>query len=264
MAGYPKSGNTWIRLVYYNWINVVNGGASETLTYSQLNRANPNAHFPEGLAGGFIEPRGIDHRGFPLLVHGHAEWDRQVSSLARTLYVYRNPLDSLIGLWYATQAFPVDVPHCQPIDAFVTQRLPDWVAHHTANAATADVAIRYEELVGDDLGTFRIAFGALGLNVATETLDRAVAMSRFDRVRRMEDAAGEWHGHRADPQHRARFGLSPWKSGRHIRFARSGLIGQWRTELRRDTIVSAAQVLKAARLDADVVVAPLMNQVERP
>ena len=78
LCGHPRSGNTLVRFIFHNWIRAANSDARQTLSYSELNRANPNAGFPDGLAAfGFIEPQGIDHRGFPLMLHGHASWSRR-------------------------------------------------------------------------------------------------------------------------------------------------------------------------------------------
>jgi hypothetical protein len=263
LCGFPKSGNTWFRFVYHNLIRVVNGGAVETLTYRQLNAANPNGGFPDGLASqGFLAPEGIDHHGFPLLLHGHAPWQPWWRKIGPVIYIHRNPLDCLIGLWYASQVFPVDVAQPQPVEAFVLQHLPQWISHHRVNVAAADVVVRYENLRHDDLGAFGAALAAVGLCTAPADCAKAVTMSRFQAIRRMEDEHGERLGHRVDAQRRARHGLAAWKNEPSVRFTRSGEVGQWRGALSRVAVDSAVRLLEEAGLGADAAAASLLEQGE--
>src|SRR2546423_5333056 len=62
LCGYPKSGNTLIRFVYHHLIRWTNGEATETLTYTALNAANPNNDFPDGLVSkGFTAQERLSH-----------------------------------------------------------------------------------------------------------------------------------------------------------------------------------------------------------
>jgi hypothetical protein len=100
--------------------------------------------------------------------------------------------------------------------------------------------------MADDRTVFADAFSRLGVRFDEAALTRAVEMSRFERIREMEDRHGERHGHRADPEHNRRFGLTPWRDG--VRFTRSGESGQWRKELRPGTVARARAMLEAAGL----------------
>jgi hypothetical protein len=244
LCGYPKSGNTLARFVYHNLIRVRNGGAGETLTYTQLNAACPNGGFPTGLAAaGFLPPVGIDHRGFPLMLHGHQPWSPAWREIGKTLFVHRDPLDALIGGWYATVDFPAQPADREPIDAFVLRNLPRWIEMQVTSAGRADAVLRYETVMRDAMVAFAEAFAILGIPHSASELAQAVAMSRFDRIRAMEDRHGQRHGHRADPEHRRTAGLPPWRDDPAVRFTRSGASGQWRRELLPDTIARARAML---------------------
>jgi hypothetical protein len=243
LCGYPKSGNTLARFVYHNLIRVRNGGARETLTYTQLNAACPNGGFPDGLAAGFRPPVGIDHRGFPLMLHGHQPWSAEWREIGKTLFIHRDPLDALIGCWYATVDFPVQAADREPIDPFVLRNLPRWIEMQVTSAGRADAVVRYDTIMRDATAALAQAFAALGIPRSAVELAQAVAMSRFDRIRAMEDRHGQRHGHRADPEHRRAAGLPPWRDDPAVRFTRSGASGQWRRELRPDTIAQARALL---------------------
>lgn len=249
VCGYPKSGNTLTRFVYHNLIRVTNGTATETLTYSELNAANPNHGFPQSLIdAGFKTPVGIDHRGFALLFHAHAAWSPEWREVGPTLFVYRDPLDALIGTWYATVDFPVEGDNREPIDAFVLRNLPRWIDMYTRSAGGADAVLRYEAVMQDDEGEFARAFTQLGIRFDPSALKRAVEMSRFDRIREMEDRHGQQHGHRANAEHNRRFGLPGWRDEASVRFTRSGKSAQWRWELQPQTIDQARAILDAEGL----------------
>ena len=249
LCGYPKSGNTLTRFVYHNLIRTANGAAAETLTYTQLNAANPNHGFPRGLIdGGFKAPAGIDHRGFAPLLHGHHAWSPEWREVGSTLFVYRDPLDALIGTWYATVDFPMHSDSREPIDEFVLRNLPGWIDLYARSIDGADAVLRYEAIMQEDATEFSGAFTRLGVQFSPSILTRAVEMSRFERIREMEDRHGERHGHRANAAHNQRFGLPGWRDEATVRFTRSGKSGQWHWELRPRTVDRARAILDAAGL----------------
>lgn len=250
LCGYPKSGNTLTRFVYHNLIAATNDGATETLSYTALNEANPNVSFPDRLAqDGFIAPKGIDHRGFPLLLHSHGTWTPRWREAGRALLVVRDPLDTLIGHWYTNVVFPV-VPIARvEVDAFVLQSLPDWIRRHCINAEHADVVLSYADLMDAPAATYGPAFAALGVRFESQLLERATAMSRIERIREMEDRLGQRHGHRSDAERNQRFGIASWRAEQDVRFTRSGEQGQWQALLAAGTIERAREMLASEGLE---------------
>jgi hypothetical protein len=249
LTGYPKSGNTLTRLVYYNLVAATKTGATETMTYTRLNRIDPNHTFPFGLLWeGFVEPANFDLSGFPLLLVTHQRWEPFWDEVGDVLFIERHPLDSLIGHWHNSVAFPEEPAEHIDIDAFVLHELPDWIGLYRTNKPHAKAQLRYEAMIADAQRAFGSAFRALGVPFASEQLKRAVAMTSFNKVRAMEDAHGEHHGHVADPIRRKRVGDRAWKHAPGVRFTRSGQIGQWRDALKPETIERATAVLREAGL----------------
>lgn len=156
-------------------------------------------------------------------------------------------------------AFPEEPEEDIDIDAFVLRELPDWIGLYRANKPHAKALLRYEAMMADAQRAFGTAFRALGVSFATEPLKRAVAMTSFHKVRAMEDAYGEHHGHAADSIRRERVGDRAWRHAPGVRFTRSGQIGQWRDALKPETIERAMAMLKAAGL---VQYATLAHEVE--
>jgi hypothetical protein len=249
LCGFPKSGNTLTRFVYHNLIAATNEGATQTLSYIALNEANPNVAFPERLAErGFIAPRGLDHRGFPILLHSHGTWTPEWPEAGRTLLVVRDPLDALIGHWYTNVVFPVVPASHLDVDRFVLENLPEWIRRHRINAAHADAVLHYADLMRAPAPTFARAFLALDVRLDPKRLEQATEMSRIERIREMEDLLGQRHGHRSDPERNRRFGIAAWRDEGDVRFTRSGQHAQWRTALTAETIAHAWEMLAAEDL----------------
>jgi hypothetical protein len=248
LVGYPKSGNTYLRLLYHNLIRAEHTDATQSLTYTELNRINPNTSLPDGLAmRGFIAPPGeFDHRRFPVMLHSHAGYGKGWQRFGPAVHVYRNPLDGLLSHWYAMIDFVEDLRGSIGVDEFVIRHIDRWIDLHKANHAHADLAVRYEDLVAAPRAQLERMLAVLEVSALDAALDRAVAMSAFSAIRAMEERSGELHGHRSDPRHRSAAGLAPWRSG--ARFTRSGQVGQWRDLLRRSTIDHVVGRLHAAGL----------------
>jgi hypothetical protein len=229
-------------------IGVTRGQLGETITYSRLNRIDPNPGFPtKFVTHGFDEPEQFDFYGFPLMMATHATWQPFWDDIADTVFIYRSPLDALISLWYHEVKFTIAPVETIGLDEFVLKCLPDWIERHVG-CANISVRLRYEDLMIDALHEYETAIRALGVKFEPNNLGVAVAMTSFEAVRQMEDRHQEWHGHRANDGFRAQYKLSGWVAGEGVRFARSGEIGQWTKELRQETIDTAIEALGRAGL----------------
>jgi Sulfotransferase domain len=264
LTGYPKCGNTLTRLVYHNLIAVAKRGATETMTYTRLNKVSPNHSFPGNMTlKGFIEPADFDHSGFPLMLHSHNCWEPFWDDIGDLLFIERHPLDSLIGHWYTLVRFPVVPQEHIGVDAFVLRELPDWIDRYLTNKPRAKACLRYEDVVSHPLRVFEGVFRVLGVSFVAKDLQRAVAMTTFEKVRAMEEAHDEHHGHVADPVRCKVVGSQTWRKAPGIRFARSGKIGQWPDELEPATIDRAVAMLSEAGL-AQFTVRPVRQAAARP
>jgi hypothetical protein len=219
------------------------------MTYTRLNQVNPNHSFPSKLLlDGFCEPADFDHAGFPFMLHSHERWEPFWDNVANLLFIERHPLDSLIGHWYTQVRFPERPREQIGVDEFVLRELPDWIDRYRINRPRAKAYLSYEEIMSEPDRAFGDAFRALGISFNPDHLHQAIAMSTFDKVRQMEDATGQHHGHLADPTFQLMYDSRGWLSTAEVRFTRSGKTGQWATELTEQTIRRAAEILSEAGL----------------
>lgn len=226
VASYPKSGNTWTRLVlerlqrgpggvfsindlraaydglarrvaFDRWAPV---NASELLT-SEMEEIIPDVH--RRLAQEF--------EGTVLVkVHEAAkrnkrgEWLYPPDCMGRVIYLVRHPYDVAVST-----AHHLGVSFEQAVDIMAddgTSRLPhtalpeslpqtfgSWSSNIQSWIGNRDydvTAVRYEDMVADPARVFSVLARVAGIAPSVEELSMAVEATRFDRLRKEEDEAG--------------------------------------------------------------------------
>ena len=262
LASYPKSGNTWTRLLLANfladseqavninhlwealpgiypaardWFDRVTGLSSSDYTDDEVEPLRPAAFRARAAeaAGGRLFFK--VHDALHDTAAGEPLFPEDVS--AGAVYLVRNPLDVAVS-W----AFHNGGKDFSEIVTLMSdrrhvlgggcsqlrQRLLDWSGHvESWRAAPFPVlAVRYEDLLADAVGQLGRMTRFLGLDGAADgrRLRRAVAAAAFTRLQEQE----------------ARDGFDE-RDRRCRRFFRSGRSGDWRRHL------SAAQALRIAR-----------------
>ena len=90
MFGYPKSGNTWLRFLLYNYCNLLlNPNVDKTISFDQLNNLQNNV-MDRGTIFNIIE-------GFPFFYRTHKIYVKPYDLFDKKIFVHRNPLDTLIS-----------------------------------------------------------------------------------------------------------------------------------------------------------------------
>lgn len=161
---------------------------------------------------------------------------------AGVVYVVRNPLDVAVSAashWGVAVSQAVE-NLCNPdyalarslhgLDDQLPQRLLSWGGHVRSWVELSELpvhTVRYEDLQGDAIGTFRQVVAFAGWPVDEARLAKAVAFSDFDQLRRQEDAQG--------------FRERPLGSER---FFRAGKVHGWRDALTREQV---AQIVTTQR-----------------
>ena len=93
LYGHPKSGNTWLRLLMFNYKSLLIDPLMEgTITYDMLNRLQKN-----------VVERGTTFApepGFPILYRSHKSYASPFDLFSFRIFIHRNPLDTLISSYY--------------------------------------------------------------------------------------------------------------------------------------------------------------------
>jgi len=251
LASYPKSGNTWMRILLTNYlrnvdepadINSLDGGPiasarqvfddhvgveASDLTQDEIERYRPGVYAM--ISARATEPLFLKvHDAYTITPYGDPLFP--VSATAGVLYLLRNPLDvavsfahhggnpieKVVKLMGKEDARLVDSPH--RLNSQLRQRLLSWSRHVTSwvDAPTLRVhVVRYEDMLSDAVDTFTRVIRFCGLDDSPARIARAVEFSRFDRLQAQETES--------DFQERL-----PQGTGR---FFRRGRAGAWQDEL---------------------------------
>lgn len=221
LASFPKSGNTWVRVFLANYLKdsdtpvSINQLSSIALGDSMLKfyqRYEPSfdpkdelrsVQLREGVLRGLIgNPKDL-HFLKTHNVNGNIEGiDLIPPALTRAaIYIVRNPLDVVVsyadhyGLTVEEAADAMCSIYNRVIahGESVTQYLGDWSGHVRSwtKASPFPVhVIRYEDLLRDPYKTFRTILLRLSLKIDKERIEKAVAFSSFDTLKKQEAESG--------------------------------------------------------------------------
>lgn len=247
IASYPKSGNTWMRAFLANYLlDRGDGGAVPLLELVKVTAKDANV---EGI-GQFAErplvelpPRevylarqryleSLAALPTPTLVKTHLPMGAMFDvpfipgELTRcAIHIVRNPLDLVISyadhMGQSLEEAAEAIASHRTVLGFSDERIPQFLGNwslHVRSWMEAEgfplLRLRYEDILDDPVGSFTRALELIGAPVEQSRLERAVAASRFDKLRAQEAAEGFIE--RQDGQER---------------FFRKGTKGHWRDEL---------------------------------
>ena len=263
LASYPKSGNTWLRIFLANLfcgpelsdgpvaINEISnyiitddfyddyeryaGTKTEGLSEQQLLRLHPRVHERFAIASEqtvFVKSHNaaIAVAGVPLITP---------SATAGAIYLARNPLD--VAVSYASHfQLPVERAVTQlcdpsntlpPSDGLMRRYLGSWSGHVRSWTRAPSLRlhlVRYEDMSAKPLQAFGGIVRFLGLPEDRARLERAIAFSSFEELKRQEGA----------------YGFEEARPDRKVRFFRQGKVGTWRKALSEE---QAQRLIEAHR-----------------
>lgn len=222
LASYPKSGNTWLRMLLLNLFTGSNDPArlddvsrmstSDTVMrwYREVDDRPPESWSTDDVAQMRLKVQrhlaGLRDDSIFVKTHaalmpmcGQPAFDMSVS--AGAIYIVRNPLDIVVsyarhaGLDHDATITLMSTPgHMLPrtddLTEFVQGGWSQNVASWTARPNPAIHVVRYEDMIADTQATFRGVCQFLTLDVTTGNLSRAVSHSDIAVLRRLEDEDG--------------------------------------------------------------------------
>lgn len=245
LASYPKSGNSWMRILLANYlangdepvdINDLGtqqitharavfdeslGVDAEDLTLDEMERYRLDVY--EQISAEAEGPLFVRiHDAITRTPGGHSTMSKPAT--AGVLYLLRNPLDIAVSLAHHNAA-PVEKMVARMADPSFTfveaprhhpmvQRLLTWSAHVESWVDEPGLevqVVRYEDMQANPLDTFAAVIRFCGLDDDRARIAKAVDFSHFDRVQAQETE----HGY-AGKSHRAES------------FFRRGEVGSWK------------------------------------
>lgn len=260
LASYPKSGNTWTRLVLANY----RSGLAEPVDINHLGGVIASSHqlldLFAGLDASELTPEEVAESR-PLLYAGLAAYQggdifiKVHDAFTRTpggadlfpaeatrgvVYLIRNPLDVAVSSAHHRGKSIQDTVDLLCRSGAIArgalrlgqmpQTLLSWSGHVQSWVDDSGLPVhvaRYEDMVQAPLQTFAGIVSFSGLDLDESRLRQAVEFTRFDRLQAQEAASGFRE-----------------KPARSASFFRKGRVGSWREEL---TPAQADQIITAHR-----------------
>jgi hypothetical protein len=255
LASYPKSGNTWLRAFLHNllrdpaqpidinqldrfthgdtlrqWYAAASSRPLDELTPAEIALLRPLVHrkltetFPDSV---FVKTHNLlgESHGVPLIT---------MDCTAAAIYVVRDPRDVAISLAdhfgvglddaIAMLANPAAGTAADAIN--VAQVYGAWSMHArswTLHPNPQLLVLRYEDMAGAPLATFKAVAAFLGLQPPRARLEKAIKFSSFKVLQAQERR----HGFKE-------------RSAKSAAFFRAGRAGQWKTTLSEAQVAAIA------------------------
>ena len=225
LFGFPKSGNTWLRFLIYNYRSLLlNLDIEKTISYNKLNKLQNN-----------IMDRGTTFHptlGFPLLYRTHKIYNSSYNLFNKKIFIHRNPLDTLISSYYfyKSRVIPfLDEPielrsQLDNIDFYVCYKIDFWVKFYYTSIKHANFVVNYSELKGNGELILTNLLAFLEWEADSLLVKRAINFSSFNNIKNMGKLQNQ------------KYGNGPKDGSFKGEFTRSGIDGQFKKELRQETI----------------------------
>ena len=214
LVSYPKSGNTWTRMLIANLLC-----PAKPADFWTINRLVPEL---EGAS-----KRDLARMARPRIIKSHFSFD---SRYPRVIYIVRDPRDVVISEYHyqrKTRQIDDQYPLAEYVARFIAgktcpndgswgQNVASWIV--TRQGDPSFLLIRYETLLSDTAGQLTKVAAFLGVAVTPQRLAEVVNLSSAERMRKLE----------ATQSHAS----SLMKNGRKdVAFVRAARSGGWKAEL---------------------------------
>ena len=225
LFGYPKSGNTWIRFLMFNYRNLLmNSNEQETVSYDRLNALQNN-----------IMDRGttfLPENGFPFIYRTHKIYKTSYNLFDKRIFIHRNPLDTLISSYYFYKDRKVPFlddsqnirEKLHDIDFYVLYKINSWINFYNTSIKHADFVINYTEMKQDTETVFSKLLKFLDWDFDEELVKKAIDISSFKKIKKMGAKKSQMYGN------------GPKDGSFNGEFTRSGEESQFYHELQEETI----------------------------
>jgi len=201
LVGFPKTGNTWTRFVIFNYWNILENSATNTLSYQELIDID-KAIWKESEQYPPVYFSHIPVNG-KMLLGTHKGIRTQIyKKVNKIIYVIRNPFDTMISYFYylTNRDHPFnerfegkELEILLSLEGFVKKMLPLYINHVKSTMGKANVVVKYEIMREDPIrfiNVLKLVFGKINLKIAQE----AIWMSSFDNIKQMGINTGRTGG----------------------------------------------------------------------
>ena len=228
VAAFPKSGSTWLRFIVANIVSLLELDG-RVVDYHLLNGA---------LACEFDTLRlpTLGYSAMPRFMKTHRLYDERFFGHHRSILLVRHPGDVMVSFFEYSARLRGPGRYTGSLSDFLRhprRGLQAWLEHTRSWMERARAVVRYEELGSKPISTVRRILDTAGVAVPDEIIVSATERADFKRIRRMEEERG------LDARARAHL-----EEG--FRFARRGVVGEWKDRLSLADVEWATRAVEGA------------------
>jgi hypothetical protein len=257
LSSMQKSGTNYLRLLISNYLYILHSNdISNKLDYDAVQHSFPNVRSyvlsgKENIAysRSFIS---LDTVGYTDFIYDHGCFSESLNlrmnfvfkSLLgkKTIYLYRNPYDNLISMYYykfgnrvgskSSYSHPREL-----IKDFIPQFCRRYMVQKALAAQAGALMISYEELIRDPVSTLRRLLNHLDLSFDESAAKVALESSSIKSVKAMEKKRGK--------------AIHSPKEGLTGSFIRSGQIGQWKEYFSAQDLIEIKAIINSYSISID-------------
>ena len=222
LTSFPRSGNTWLRFMFCNLLNIKEREAQE-VTFPDLDQI-----MPELGASNLLRTWQFDV--IPRVVKTHREY-WPIFRSNESILLIRDPRDVMNSYYDYKRRDRID-KFGGSFSEFIRCRrlgIPAWAYHFKTWVDHADHIVSYEKMKDNDTQVFSNLINKMNVKVGKEVVKKAVQKSRFDKVQSAEESVQE---------------ENYFQFNNKTRFAREGNTNQWHDKFSERDISFYRNVLR--------------------
>ncbi|MEM7128341.1 MAG: sulfotransferase domain-containing protein [Chloroflexota bacterium] len=198
LTSFPRSGNSWIRIIFANIIQLSERDGKEVELWDLPNLV------PSLGVSNLLKP--WPYQSLPRFVKTHHPFRRPFfAKPRRSILLVRDPRDAILSYYDLAQKSKI-VAFRGEFSEFLRHPkygLSAWIRHYQSWESMATVLLKYEELRKDTVGTLQGAFANLSVDMDRKLIENAIERSAIDQMRKKEAETGIRDPGRFDANFRA-------------------------------------------------------------
>lgn len=192
LASFPRSGNTWVRLMLAHTMCEYTG-KDVSVDFSTIANLVPEIPPTAGL------PRQSLFEGFPRVIKTH---ERFVNRSTCSIYILRHPADVMVSYYhYLRGRWNKNLGEFSGFIKNPEYGVPAWAEHVKSWEGNWDILVRFEDLKQDPLAQLRKMISLFDKDIKNEILEAAVKKSSFENMKMIEEKSGLPYKKGANPNY---------------------------------------------------------------